>query len=1037
MVHPDSKAERRTVSPHSVFRHAVSVQRPLQVAVLTLALLLPSYGFLAPIAGWSEESGRTIVPSWSRISDQNARLELARLLARSREHLAEARRQYERLLHDDPDNMEAALELAGVLGRLHAHQEAAALLTSLTEDRLSLDQRLDLAARFAGLGHAARARFILLELLDERPQDHDLIQRAANVMLAWGDFYRAEALLRALLDVPNLTPAQRRAVRLELSATLLAAQRHEQAEGLLRRLLLDDPSDPEAWTALVGLRLAEQDFKGALSVLDAVPPRAMDYAALLRLRGQTLYQAGKLQAALDVRQRLAAMPCYTIDDEMALARTLLRLGREDRAAAALASILDRDPDNVEARFFWIALSPESVGAVDAVHHESAETTRETTQSPSFSLHQQVRSEDSPVRKKWMNTAPLGQGVLVHPQFINHLRNTTRSPEVLSTWGALYARAGAHGPAGDCYLAALELDPEYFPARLGLAEISASRQEYAASLDELDALLRDLPQTSKLLLTQARVLSWARRYAESLSAYDALHRLRPEDPLPLREAARVAMWAKQAGEAQELYRAMQVSDELRSLIPRADALRFRIRHEELNEVLGEVVRELRDGRAYPVRDRLEVAYAVHGRTLAQEDVQGLERLLTDLLPAYRIQQSAHLEEQAKMLTWNRRNFPALDAYAQLLEAQPGNQEALFDLAQAQCVLGLHDQELATCLELLNLDPLHGQAGLAAERIKVRSAPGVRADYEYWHERGQGGARLSAMRRHQGTLTGELPLRAARYHLFAAQHVWSERPGSLDDLHGDIRERLEKEYAAQGQTFGFRGVFTPWLRGHAAFTRKNYASSDVHDQNLGVAGLEVNLRDVVRLGLEYERGQELSNGLALAQGIVFDTWRLTAASRPTRRLDLVLSGEYMDMSDANQGLALRGDLGLGLTDHPRELKITLTSEHRHFRRETEYFYDGPNLIRIDHPYWTPTNYSAATLALEWRHDLAEMFFCGARQHWYSLKLSTLADTDVNPGLRLEGAYHVDLGRSWTFGLQGLLHRSRQWDADGVWAVLEYRF
>lgn len=1037
MEHPDSKARRRTVSPHALFGHAASLRRPLLIAALTFALLLPPYGFRASAFGLAEESGRTIVPSWSLISDQDARLELARLLARNREHLAESRRQYERLLQDNPDNLEAALELAGVMARLQAHQEAAALLTALPEDRLAADQRIDLAAGFARLGHAPRSRSILLKLLDERPQDHGLIPRAADIMLAWGDFYRAEALLRELLDVPDLAPAQRRAARLGLSAVLLAAQRHEQAEGLLRRLLLDDPSDPEAWAALVGLRLAEQDFKGALGVLDAVPPRVMDQAALLRLRGQILYQAGELEAALDVQQRLAAMPSYTIDDEMALARTLLRLGREDRAAAALASILDRDPDHIEARFLWIALPPESVGAVDPILREPAQAAGETTKASGFSLRQKVRPGASPFRQTRMHAAPLGQGVLVHPQFITHLRETTRSPEVLATWAALYVRAGALEPARECYLAALELDPAFFPARLGLAEISASRQDYAASLDGLDALLRDLPQASKLLLTRARVLSWARRYAESLAAYDALHRLRPEDPLPLREAARVAMWDKRAGEAQELYRAMQISDELRGLIPKADALRFRVRHDELNEVLGEVVQELRDGRAYPVRDRLEAAYAVHGQKLAREDVQDLERLLAEMLPAYRIQQNAHLEERAKMLTWNRRNLPALDAYAQLLEVQPGNQEARFDLAQAQCALGLRDRELATCLKLLNLDPLHGRAGVAVERIKVRSAPGVRADYGYWHERSQGGARLSAMRRHQGTVTGELPLRTARYHLFAAQHVWSERPGSLDDLHGDVRERLEKDYSAQGRTFGLRGVLTPWLRGHAAFTRKDYASSEIPDHDLGRAGVELNLQDVVRLGLDFERNQELSNGLALAQGIFSDTWRLTAASRPTRRLDLGLSAEHMDMSDANQGLALRADLGLGLTDHPRELKITLTGTHRHFRRESRYFYNGPSLLHIEHPYWTPRNYSAATITLEWRHDLAEMFFCGAKQHWYNLKLSTNTDTDANPGLRLEGEYQVDLGRGWSLNLQGLLHRSRQWDAEGIWVGLEYRF
>ncbi|SMP59580.1 hypothetical protein SAMN06295888_109113 [Desulfonatronum zhilinae] len=1064
MKHLFIKSRKPLFSLRADFGRPSPLLRPLLVAVLTASLAFPPFLFRAPSMGLAAEStapsGRTIVPAWSQISDHDARLELARLLGRDQENLPAARRQYELLYRDDPDDPEVILELAGVLGRLSAHQDAVRILTDLPGDRLGPEQRLDLAARFAALGHAGRSRTILLDLLAERPGDLELTLRAANIMLGWGDFYRAETLLRTLLGDPALSAAQSRTIRLELSATLLAAQRYEQAEGLLRGLLLDDRSDPDAWAALTGLRLAEQDFKGAMDILDAVPPRALDHVALLRLRGQTLYQAGELEAALDVQQALAATPGYSTDDELALARTLLRLGQEDRAEAALASILDRVPDHIEARFLWIALPGQPDHGGDRARLVQPDDPLQSPTGEGFSLRrpmssvapddprysadglrQKIRPATSPRRTMRTPTHPLGHGVLVHPQFIDHLRQAFPSPDQLAAWGALYALAGVREPARKCYLAALELDPDFFPARLGLAEINASLQDYDGSLNELDALLHDLPQVSKLLLTRARVLSWAKRYDDSLAAYDALHRLRPEDPLPLREAARVAMWAKQAEQAQDLYRAMQVSDDLRGLMPRADALRFRVRQTELNEALGEVIRELRDGRAYPVRERLEAAYAMHGSELAQntarDTAQDIERLLADLLPAYRVQRAAHLEEQAKMLTWNRRGLPALDAYTELLEAQPGNQEALFDLAQAQCSLGLHDQEMATCLELLNLDPLHGRAGLAVERIQSRSRPALRADYGFWNEQGQGGARLSAMRRHQGTLTGELPLGTARYHLFASQHVWSERPGSLDDLHVDVRDRLEKEYSAQGQTFGLRGVLTPWLRGHAAFTRKSYDSSEVQDQNLGVAGVELNLRDVVRLGLEYERRQELSNGLALTGGVLYDAWRLTATSPLTRRLDLGLTAEYAGMSDDNQGLALRGDLGLGLTDHPRELKITLTGEHRHFRRESEYFYDGPTLIGIDHPYWTPRNYSATALTLEWRHDLAEMHFCGARQHWYNLKLSTGTDTDANPGLRLEGEYQVDLGRGWSLGLQGLLHRSRQWDAEGVWAGLEYRF
>mgnify|MGYP000629376753 CR=1 FL=1 len=964
---------------HRIGRHVLR-------AALSLGLVFVFF-MPAPIMAM-----QSIVPKWSRIPDREARMELARLLSLNRDTLPQAEEQYALLFEDDPNDPRVLLGLSAVFMQRQEHLKALALTRDFSVDQLEdASHLLEAVALLTNLGHACEARDIAMELVKRHQDELDLRLRIASLMLAWGDFYRSETILRGILAHPELDARIRRAALLQLGKTLLAAQRYEQADGVLQSLLLRDRRDREVWLALVRLRIEEKDFTGALRMLSdmnssaASDPSEHHAAEALRLQAQAEFLSGDLEAALTIQEHVCVTYGNQPDDDLALARTLLRLERADRAVWILEALLARNPDDVEARFLWASLQP------------------------------------------------FVQSVVMQPAFLAALRRDVRSPQQLTRWAELYARAGAHAQAAACYEAALKLDPKYFPARLGLAETSASNRNYRHALNILAALIEDMPMTSKLLLTRARVLSWAQRYEDALAVYDALHLLQPEDPVPLREAARVAMWNKQIGRAETLYQTMQASKDLQEMLAETQSLSSLIHEPETSTALAELENELRRGRVSSGFALLEETFFRRREEFQSGLADRMERLLVDLRPTYRIQKAAQLEEQAKMLAWKRRFMSAQAANQELLDVQPGNQEALFDLAQAQCILGLHDHELNTIERLVHVDPLHNRAGAAMERIALRSRLGLRAGYGYWNEQSQGGSRLAAMERHHGELALELPLQTARYHLFAAQHFWTERPKSL----ADAREDYAGSYAAQGQTMGLRGVFSPWLRGNFSFTRKDYSKALLGKRDLGQAGLEVNLWDYARLGLEYERMEELANGFSLRQKVMSHVWRATASSSLTRRLDLGLVSEFKEMNDDNQGLSVRGDLGFLVTDHPRELKITLSGEHRDFQKNSSYTYLGANLEDITHPYWTPQNYYSGTVGLQWRHDLAELFFCGAGQHVYTLKLFVGTDSDGNPGVRMEGAYHFDFAKQWSLIAQGLIHRSRQWDAEGLWLGVGYRF
>ncbi|NCC24969.1 MAG: tetratricopeptide repeat protein, partial [Deltaproteobacteria bacterium] len=432
-------------------------------------LLAVILGVVATTPG-PARAGESIVPPASRITEHEARLELARLLGENPNHWLEARIQFERILAEDPGDLDAGLGLARLLARQ---------------------------------GHARQSRGLVLGLLDNHPDDLSLRLALANVVLTWGDFGLSEDILRDLLTRPNLGPAQQREVLLELARVFVAAQRYEEAGGILDGLLLDDQGDREALTALVGLRLEEKNFPAALALLDhsalLVDGTSLD-PNLLRLRSRALAGTGDYRAALGA---LDARCLSTPDDDLNRAELWLKMNEPDRAQEILTHVVARHPDQIRARLLLADLDPDAT----KVHT---------------------------------------------PDFVAQLCQNATSPARLTLWGDEYARVLAFEPARACYQAALDLDPEFFPASLGLIQTEASARRYNASLALLDDLLTELPHTAKLLLLQARVLSWAGRYDESLAAYQALHERWPHDPVPIMESARVAFWAKEPDTAQTLY-----------------------------------------------------------------------------------------------------------------------------------------------------------------------------------------------------------------------------------------------------------------------------------------------------------------------------------------------------------------------------------------------------------------------------------------------------------------------------------------------------
>ncbi|NLT22081.1 MAG: tetratricopeptide repeat protein [Syntrophorhabdus sp.] len=552
-----------------------------------------------------------------------------------------------------------------------------------------------------------------------------------------------------------------------------------------------------------------------------------------------------------------------------------------------------------------------------------------------------------------------------------VNDTALSAADLSRWADRYLSHGLFPEAIACLKEALRRDPDFFPASISLAQALASARQYEASITLYRDLAARFPGSSKIITGLARVLAWSRRYDDSIALYRKIIALDPTDPVPRREMARTAMWAKKPGLAMETYDAA------------------------LSVPSGEPVRR------------------EHGN----------EKETVDSRVRERIERSILLEKEAKKLAYDGRFARSLPVYETLIRENPGNEEALFDEAQAACALGLCGREARVYERLLAIDPLHSLAGEAAGRLRNRGNPSARFDYSYWNEQGRGD--LARITRNRFDVTVDVPVRC-QYHFFFKGHRWLDTP---DFDHAT--------YGASGVSVGFAGVFSPFVKAEGSFTHKRYDSKTLADRDTGHGTVWFDLDDRVRLGAGYARTDEIYNYFGIVQGTQADRVFVAFNSNVTRRFEVSGKAEYTGYNDSNSGSLVSLAAGHALTDHPRTFKVAASGEMRNTRHDNEYVYRDGELVDMIHPYWAPRDYLAGSVILEWRHDLSKTFICGAEQHFYDLKASFGTDSENNPYAKIEGEWNWEFLKHWFVGIKGLAHTSPKWDATGAWAWVRYRF
>lgn len=308
----------------------------------------------------------------------------------------------------------------------------------------------------------------------------------------------------------------------------------------------------------------------------------------------------------------------------------------------------------------------------------------------------------------------------------------------------------------------------------------------------------------------------------------------------------------------------------------------------------------------------------------------------------------------------------------------------------------------------------------------------------------------MARHRADLGIAIPVNC-RHKLQLVAHRFVESPLK----YGDTVE-------ASGLSLEGVLVAGPYLSFSGGITRKVYDKSlritdfselaggnavqesfrvDLSDITYGYFNATVNLLNYATLELGYEKQEELANAVALAQGIYSETLRASLTVYPARRFEMGAGGAYKSYSDGNHGYMYGVAAGLSFTDHPRQIKGILSTEYR----DTADTYQGCQApaaqcsITDDfrHPYWTPEDYWKTAATIVFRHDLAADFFCGARAHFYDLRVSLAMESNQNHSLEIGALWQKEISDSIGVNASAMWHTSSEWDAAALSLGMFIRF
>jgi tetratricopeptide (TPR) repeat protein len=798
-----------------------------------------------------------------------------------------------------------------------------------------------------------------------------------------------------------------------------------EAKQVYADFLCQDPADHEARVALAALDEYVREYEKAKAEYSKVPAdAALGRKARLGF-AVTLSSQRFFHEAVEVCQGLLAEKPDDGNAMAQLARSLAKAGHPDQAVALARTFLGNYPRHeAAARTVHFALGKVFLDAgryAEAAREYEWLLARPAGRVPAayYGLARALEKLGNPDKARQALAAALEE-------------NGDRAPQTMAPVPVFFGDARSRLLLADLFAgdyddpravemsqAALRGDPHNLAALIRLADAQQRLARFSWHIDEAVKTSRTIldlsPTNVRGHLALARSLSVGQEYSAAAAEYDRLIALDPTFTIPQREKARVLFSDHRFDASAAAYQQMQTPSADEKL--QADLDAFAQREPRVQHPVQLFLRAGLPGKA------LQGETAKLAASADPEVRAGLQRILADYEARLAEQTGAHLEGEAKS-DKDFRSYEAIPVYKALIAAEPGNEEALFDLGQVYGVLKQTRTELGQYDQLLTVDPLHRDGLVAQERAGLELQPQLHLGASLFSERGRDGlARIETVR--AGT---------------SVRYPWGDENDFVQLGFSRIRYEPHDDRVLDGNILSARAQGKCCDGRLLLFGQVNLEDypDRLHDRPTFEAGAEYDFCDLVRGRARAFLENFVENGECLRQDIHRVGFDLGGNVRPTRTWEFGGFGRLAYYSDVNTQGELYLFNNVLLTFPPDELKLVLDVDAQGFAHQTVFVSgDHDNLRGVIHPYFAPSSFAFYEARIEWTHWISRDYFVHSNQCYYSLQYGIGSDTNLATYNSFRALANFDLKPWLSVGCDAKQVLSPVYNATSVMAYLIIRF
>jgi tetratricopeptide (TPR) repeat protein len=533
-----------------------------------------------------------------------------------------------------------------------------------------------------------------------------------------------------------------------------------------------------------------------------------------------------------------------------------------------------------------------------------------------------------------------------------------------------------------------------------------------------AIIRQSPTNVRGHLAMARSFAVAQNYRKASVQYDQLIAIDPDFTIPPRERARVLFSDNQFSACRTQYNAML------SPTPEELVMSQMGYHAQRDARVRQAFAPYMSGHLGGPALRAELA-RLAGSCPDEEVRLAAHRLICDYDATLAWQEAFRMERDAKELK-GYRNYMAVPQYQALVQFEPSNTEAAYDLGQVYGDLRQTRAELTWYGNTLAIDPIHRDASVYSERASAEISPKLDVLADYFSQRGR---------------TGVASIDRTNYQAAVALPI------------GDENEFVQVGY----MRMQYNPTDDSSVWGNAPFVRAQYKFDDSRLLTWAQVNLEIyqkwfSTRPTFDVGYRYDHndvfhthgGLYLENVAENGESMRQDIFRYGAYCgldvTPTRTWSFGGTATFAQYSDNNQAIlaTMYNDVSLSLP--PKQLKLVERINLSAYRETTIFPTDPPNpdFIRgAIHPYFSPDFYATFECRIEWTHWLSRDTYVHSNQCWYSLQYGIATDENLVTYHNLRGIVQYDINSCLSIGADASTTQSSQYKMYSAMAYLQVRF